>query len=142
LSKSRIIKFFNLSFYNKLLLFELSFYTVWAYIMIRLFSFKRYLKWISNPKKDIYSEEIIKSLFFTIRKIDKFAFWPTTCYTQAISARLYLRRKNIKSKIYLGMTKDENNQLLAHAWTKIGDKIITGGNVNLDKYKVLYIFED
>ena len=98
------------------------------------------MNWIKNPEKDRIDENEVKKIFFTIRKIEKYAFWKTTCYTQAIAARLLLKRKGIKSKIYLGMTKDKNNKLLAHAWTKVGEKVITGGG-NLDKYKVLYIFE-
>jgi len=109
--------------------------------MIRIFSFKRYLNWLQNHKEDIPSETIVKEVFYTIRKIDKYAFWTTTCYTQAIAARLIFKRKKIKSEIYLGMTKDENGNLLAHAWTKVGNKVVTGGG-NLEKYKVLYIFND
>lgn len=109
--------------------------------MIRIFSFKRYLHWLKNPSHDIPSDKTIKQVYHTIKRIDKFAFWPTNCYTQAIAARLIFKRRNIKSKIYLGMTKDSEGKLLAHAWTKIGDKIITGGG-NLEKYKVLYIFDD
>ena len=98
------------------------------------------MHWLDNPKKDKGSHEIIKQVFLTIKAIDKYAFWPTTCYTQAIAARLIFKRKNIKSKIFLGMTKDEDGQLLAHAWTKVGDLVVTGGG-NLDKYKVLYTFD-
>jgi len=110
--------------------------------MIHIFSFKHYLNWIKNPTTHSPSEANIQSVFLTIRKIRKHAFWPTTCYTQAIAARLILRRMHIKSKIYLGITKNEKGELLAHAWTKVDDKIITGENVNLEKYKVLYVFED
>ena len=127
-------------FKSKLLLIEASIYTIWAYIMIRVFSFKRYLNWLDNPKKNVDSETIVREVFYAIKKIDNYAFWTTTCYTQAISARLILKRKSIKSKIFLGITKDEKGNMLAHAWTKVGDKTITGGG-NLDKYKVLYIFE-
>ena len=119
---------------------EASVYTIWAFVMIRTFSFKRYLNWLDNPKNNIESEKITRQVFYTIRKIDKYAIWTTTCYTQAIAARLILKRYNIKSKIYLGITKDEKGKLLAHAWTKVGDKIITGAG-NLDKYKILYVFE-
>lgn len=141
LNNSLFIKFFNKPLHINLLLIEASIYTLWAYLMIRIFSFKTYLKWLKNPKKNIYNEQDIKEVFFTIKKIDKYAFWTTTCYTQAIAARLIFKRKNIKSQIFLGMTKDKDGQLLAHAWTKVEDLVITGGG-NLNKYKVLYIFDD
>jgi len=119
---------------------EASIYTIWAYVMIRIFSFKTYLKWLKNPQQNLPSDETVKLVFHTIKRIDKHAFWTTTCYTQAIAARLILKRKNIHSEIFLGMCKDENGELLAHAWTKVNGKVITGGG-NLEKYKVLYIFD-
>ena len=140
MNKSILIRFFKSSFQSNLLLIEASVYTILAYIIIRVFSFKRYLNWLDNPKNNIKSDKFTKEVFFTIRKIDKYAFWTTTCYTQAISARLLLKRKSVRSKIYLGMTKDAEGNLLAHAWTKVGDQIITGGG-NLDKYSILYTFE-
>ena len=140
MNKLLIIRLFKSPFKTKAFLIEASLYTIWAYLMIRIFSFKRYLNWLDNPKQHIKSDKITRQVFYTIRKIDKYAFWTTTCYTQAIAARLILKRHNIQSKIYLGMTKDENGHLLAHAWTKVDDQIITGGG-NLDKYKILYVFE-
>ncbi len=141
MSKNKTIRFLKSPLQNKLMLFEASIYTIWAYFMIRVFSFKKYLHWLKNPQKDIYSEATVKQVFYTIKKIDKNAFWTTTCYTQAIAARLIFKRKNIRSQIFLGMTKDIDGKLLAHAWTKVGDTIITGGG-NLEKYKVLYIFDE
>lgn len=142
MNKAQFIKLITLSFSNKLLLIEGSFYTIWALFMIHVFSFKKYLNWIKNPKTNLPSEAKIKAVNQTIYRIRKYAFWTTTCYTQAIAARLIFKRMKIKSKIYLGMSKNSDGELSAHAWTKVGDKIITGGNVNLDNYKVLYIFED
>jgi len=142
LNKSLLLKLVTLSFSNKLLLMEASFYTIWALFIIHLFSFKRYMNWIKNPKKNNPSEKNINLVYHTIKKINKYAFWLTTCYTQAIAARLILKRMNIKSKIHLGMIKDSDGKLTAHAWTEVENKIITGGNGNLDKYKVIYIFEE
>lgn len=142
MNNSYLIRFTKLSLKNQLLLIEASIYTIWAWFMIRIFSFKRYLNWLKNPpEQQTPNEKEVLSVYRTLRKIHKYAFWPTTCYTEAISARLILKRKNIKSKIFLGMTKKDDGELLAHAWTKVGDKIITGGG-NLESYKVLYIFED
>ncbi len=142
MNKTQLTKFFSLKFSSQLLLIEASLYTIWAYLFIRLFSFKKYINWIKNPKRDTYNENEVRKVALTIKRINKFAFWKTTCYTQAISARLILKRKSVKSQIFLGICKQEDGNLLAHAWTKVNDKIITGGNVNIDKYKVLYIFED
>ncbi len=142
MNKSIIQKLFKLPLNDQLLLIEISMYTIWAYLMIHVFSFKRYLNWLKNPKEGRANEKQIRNIALTIKRINKFAFWKTTCYTQAIAARLILKRKRITSKIFLGICKQDNGELLAHAWTKVNDKIITGGNVNIDKYKVLYTFEE
>lgn len=140
MTSSKAIRFFKSPFSHKLLLIEASVYTIWAFIIIHTVSFKKYLNWLDNPKENNISEKTLSELARVIRQIDKYAFWKTTCYTQAIAARLILKRKKIKSQIFLGMTKDTDGKLLAHAWTKVGDQTITGGN-NTDKYKVLYTFD-
>lgn len=109
--------------------------------MIRLFSFKRYIPWIKNPKNHKQKDIQVARVEQCIKRLKKYSFWPTTCYTEAITARIILKRKGIYSQIYFGVRKDENKKLLAHAWTKVNERIITGqGEIEL--FKVIYIFED
>ncbi len=137
------MKFFKLPISEQLLLIEVSLYTVWAWMMIKLFSFKSYAKWIKNPSKpeSISHQVFLQTLKKTLKRVERNAFWKNTCFSRAIAARLVLKRKKISSQIYFGVIK-EDQQLSAHAWIISEDILITGYLKDLEKYKVLYIFED
>lgn len=60
------------------------------------------------------------------------------CFEKAIIARLYLRSNNVKSVIYFGIKK-ENDELKAHAWLIVDDFIVTGGEGH-EEFKVLKTF--
>jgi len=48
------------------------------------------------------------------------------CLPQAIAAKWMLRRRGLPSTLYLGLRKGEGFKLTAHAWLRVGDKILTG----------------
>ena len=52
--------------------------------------------------------------------------WNSTCLVQAIAGRLILRRRGLRSRIFLGTRKDEKGNLAAHAWLQSGDEILLG----------------
>lgn len=140
--KNILIRIFNSPFIDKIYFVEAAFYTIWAYFMIHVFSFKKYLQWIKNKPNSLPDNEVIVlRVERTIKRVIRYSFWPTTCYTQAIAARLLLRRRNIKSDIFLGLIKNEEKELSAHAWTKVNGRIITGNLPRLSEYKKLYTFE-
>jgi len=53
--------------------------------------------------------------------------WEAKCLVQAMAARAMLGRRGIDGTIYLGLARDEENQLQAHAWLRCGPWLITGG---------------
>jgi hypothetical protein len=65
--------------------------------------------------------------------------WECKCLAQAISGKMMLQKRKISSTLYLGMAKDENGVLSAHAWLRSGDAIITGGG-NLQRFTVISTF--
>ena len=38
-----------------------------------------------------------------------------------------LKKQGVSTTLYLGVKKDNNNQMLAHAWIRCGDYFVTGG---------------
>ena len=55
--------------------------------------------------------------------------WRSDCLVQALAARRWLARAAVASEIHLGVRKDEQG-FQAHAWLKIGEQIITGGDIS------------
>lgn len=49
-----------------------------------------------------------------------------TCLTRALTAHILLSKQNYCSNIKLGVNKDNNDRLNAHAWLEIDNKIVLG----------------
>lgn len=65
--------------------------------------------------------------------------WECKCLVQAISGKMMLGRRKIPSTLYLGVGKEENGDLNAHAWLRAGDSIILGGG-GLERFAVVSTF--
>lgn len=55
--------------------------------------------------------------------------WRADCVVQALAARRWLARGGIGSTICIGVRKDAAG-FQAHAWLKVGERIVTGGDVS------------
>jgi hypothetical protein len=53
--------------------------------------------------------------------------WQSTCLVQALAGAAMLRRRRIPSTLSLGVSREPaDRQLIAHAWLRCGDEILTG----------------
>lgn len=63
-----------------------------------------------------------------IEVVSRHTPWESKCLVQAITGKLLLKNRGIANTLYLGVRKNEKNQLIAHAWLRVGPLIITGGS--------------
>lgn len=68
--------------------------------------------------------------------------WPSKCLVQGLTCRFLLRKLLIPSTFYIGVSKDENNQLISHAWINCAEETILGDKLSFKKYKIISCFED
>jgi hypothetical protein len=71
-----------------------------------------------------------------ITRVDRYVPWGTECYTQALTAKLMLRRRNISTTLIVGFRKDVAGEIQGHAWLKIGPYYITGLRHDIDTYVI------
>ena len=50
------------------------------------------------------------------------------CFPQCLTAYFMLRRRHIASTLFYGVTR-EHEQLKAHTWVKVGDRMVVGGEL-------------
>jgi hypothetical protein len=55
--------------------------------------------------------------------------WRSDCLIQALAARRWLARASISSDVCIGVRKNEEG-FQAHAWLKVGERIVTGGDTS------------
>lgn len=55
--------------------------------------------------------------------------WRADCLVQALAARRWLERACVSSDVCIGVRKNEQG-FQAHAWLKVGERIVTGGDTS------------
>ncbi|MDD4760918.1 MAG: lasso peptide biosynthesis B2 protein [Bacteroidaceae bacterium] len=79
------------------------------------------------------SNELLERIRISILRASRRSPWRTKCFEQALSVRMMLRRRNIKSVIYFGVSinqPDQPEKMTAHAWLKCSGIVVTGGKNN------------
>jgi hypothetical protein len=69
---------------------------------------------------------LLRSVGVAISRANRIVPWRCLCYEQAIAAKMILRGYGLETTMYYGVAKDINNQLIAHAWIRCGNYIVTG----------------
>ncbi len=97
-------------------------------IFVFAFPLRYYSKYLTNNKSNsgTINEELIRKITIAVMRYSRYSLWPTKCLVDAITAKLLLQRNGINSTLYLGVNKDKDNKLSAHAWLKCGEKFVTG----------------
>lgn len=137
----KIRNFLLLPFQKKKLLLK-SLLFVW---LIRLglwiLPYKLLTKWLNSigssaAINEINDWKLIKEVSHTVRSCAKSVPF-ASCLTQALATKTLLRLNGQNSNLRIGVDKDENEKLIAHAWIEIDSKIIIGGSPELGRYTVL-----
>ncbi len=87
-------------------------------IIQKVFGFKVYQADVPCPTNND-STPSVKTIFQTVDSISRHVFWTNTCLVRSITVKYLLSRRKIDALLYLGLAKDEQGQLKAHAWVKV-----------------------
>lgn len=126
--------FVRIKWRDKILFFQAFFLTGIARIAILFIPFRVVKKFLGIPKKESSYEMKIeeyrraKRIAWAVSEASKYTPWQSKCFVKAITAQWMLKRYKIYSTIYLGINKDEKNNMEAHAWLRSGGMFVTGGN--------------
>lgn len=133
--KRRWLFFYRLSWRMKLLFIVTFFLTGLVRFSILVIPF-RYLSVILGEKSGNTSEEVehdklvkASKVGRVVETVSRHTPWESKCLVKAITAQLFLKILRIPNTLYLGVSHDpENNNMLAHAWLRCGQLILTGAN--------------
>ena len=139
----RIVKkYFRLNKLERKILISIFFWLVYSFILVRFIP----LRWFNhilgeynkefNIEPDEQKRDIIRLIQKNIRRCKKVLPWNVKCFEEAIAAKKMLEKQNVKTTLYLGVDKELEKKLIAHAWLKTGNKIITGSKGH-KKYAVV-----
>jgi len=139
-----IIKYYNLSLPEKSLFLETIYISIKVRFFIKFYSMKTYAKHLGQENTLVENVELdnvmtLKKYVQSVKRVSRHSFWRTKCFEEAFALKLLLQNHGQKSTIYFGVAKDEGASLNAHAWLKIGDEMLIGGNGH-KKYTVTKFF--
>ena len=131
---TKINKYLRMPASTKMLLIEAFFWSLIANIVIGRLPLKYYTRLLlinqqktQTSKRSQEMDELVCQIKSTICILVKNAPWKVKCYSQAIVAKQLFHKKGLNTTLKLGLAKDDNKQLIAHAWLLLGDRCMTGG---------------
>ena len=83
------------------------------------------------------SEEEVRRLAWAVNAIGGRILGSRPCLTQALALQFLLWRRDVDTELRIGVDKDENGQLLAHAWVVRDGRVLIGGHLSEMKYRPL-----
>ncbi len=138
----RLRRFLKRSWAEKGLLFQVALMLGGIRIGLSLFPFKtvrRFLAWSSKKPvgspvdKATYYERVI----WAVNAVGRRMLGDKPCLPQALVAQWLLRRRGYAAALHIGVAKDTNGELLAHAWVESEGAITIGGHFSPEVYTPL-----
>ena len=124
--------FWELGFRKQLMFIEAFILSGVYRFMVLYLPFKYVKKRLGVPKKESAKEESVevyrlaKEIRGLVLLVCKYTPWESKCLIRAMLVQHFLKRKKIATTIYLGVNKDDLNNMKAHAWIRCGEMIVTG----------------
>lgn len=139
-------KIANLRLSDYLQMTEAVFFLITANMLIFLVPFRWWHGWIgiknkasrdqTLTQKDIQSLNRIRH---NVRRGNKLLFRSSKCFALSLTLKKMLQIRGYPSTLYLGVKKNKDKNLLAHAWVKYGNWVLYGGR-EADKHYTQLIF--
>ncbi len=135
-------KYYSIDKKERKILNRTFFWLIYAFVLVRMIPLRWFSHFLGEFKKEVAVEinsgqkELIQMLTKNIRRWKRYLPWKVKCFEEAIAAKKVLEKYNIKTTIYLGVAKEGEKNLIAHAWLKVGDEIIIGKK-GADKFVVV-----
>jgi hypothetical protein len=122
-------KLYKLQLKEKKLFFEALLMLYLAKFILIILPFRVCLKTIQNKNSDRKPEmNELKLLKEAIRRANKLSVWNNVCLVQSFAASWMLRRRQINSKLSIGIRHNHQKKLTAHAWLTVDDYEIVPQN--------------
>ena len=147
LSSTILTKFARLSWSERLLLVEASLWLGLARLAIRVFPFP----WIArqlgkhmaeSPETNTLTHaKHLQRISWAVVTMSHYLPWECKCLVKAMAGKKMLQRRGIASTLYLGVAKEGENALAAHAWLRSGSRILTGRR-SKDRFTVVSTFAE
>jgi len=136
--RRRLRQWWSLPASERWLLLEAVCWLAWAWLAIRLVPLRRLAPRLGQPQAESphsLTPEAVQQAQLIARLVSIAGHrlpWTCTCLVQALAGMQMLRRRGQSCTLYLGVAKNQTQQLSAHAWLRSGEVFVTGGREHHD----------
>ncbi|MGG1166123.1 MULTISPECIES: lasso peptide biosynthesis B2 protein [Bacillus cereus group] len=140
----RLRIFLSLNRKTKFLLFEAFIFLGWARVL-KSSTFSKVAPSLGDYMNETSfthmhpNGDTLKKVSEAISVMSRYTFWESQCLVKAIAGMKMLEKRHIDSTLYLGTAKDNNGELIAHAWLRSGSFYVTGSE-GMEKFTVVGSF--
>lgn len=103
-----------------------------ARLAVVLLPFRWVSRWVGTSCEQFdetsagVADEIVNRVSWAAKAAGRHVPWRSECLEQALTACWMLGRRGGRGVICLGLSKNDNGELAAHAWVKCGDQMVCG----------------
>lgn len=138
---NRLHRFLRVPVYKQKLLIQSLVLVCLVRIILTIFPFRYLNSWASFFDLPIgngssLDRQVVKEVARSVRASSRCVPY-ATCLTQALATQTLLRIKGQNSHIRIGVDKDENDNLIAHAWVEVNGQIIIGRDARQRRFSIL-----
>ncbi|MGW6192107.1 lasso peptide biosynthesis B2 protein [Bacillus cereus] len=140
----RLRVFLSLNTETKLLFLEAFIFLGWARVL-KSITFSKVAPSLGDYMNETPVAQIpphgdtLKKVSEAISIMSRYTFWESQCLVKAMAGMKMLEKRHIESTLYLGTAKDNNGELIAHAWLRSGSFYVTGSE-GMEKFTVVGSF--
>jgi hypothetical protein len=136
----RFVQFLRLSSGDKNLLIRIALWLCAIRLGLWFLPFRNLCRllnrWVLANNRQTADESSVKKVVWGVRKVSRYVP-AASCLTQALVTWVFLRARGQCADLRIGVAKDAQGQLEAHAWVKIGSTIVVGKQSNHARYSEL-----
>ncbi len=114
-------------------------------LVIIFMPFRKIASWMGSlqveSSHDLLSMGMAIKIEHAVRRASRYTLHGSKCYDQALTAKALLGQIGLPATIYFGLAKESDSQLIAHAWVRCGERIISG-KTGMERFTVVACFGD
>ena len=130
---TRFVQWIRLPAYERWLVVEAALWMGLARLAISILPFRwlaprlgRHMAESSRVASDTHLRRA-RQISRSVKRASRHLPWDCTCLVKSMAAMEMLGRRGQGSTLYLGVNREDDDRLKAHAWLRTGDAFISGG---------------
>lgn len=142
-----ILKYLNLPWTERILLIKTFTLLGAVRLVIIMVPFRHIAAYLGkhmeeSPETQVWDRDFAREIGWAIERVSSYTPWESKCLVQAIVGKLLLRQRKLHNTLYLGVAKNKNNKMIAHAWLRCGTDVVTGACGGIEDFTVVAKFAD